>query len=214
VSSSINVGAFVTLAQARSTIGLLPEQTDDDGLIIDMINRSTGLFEQYTGRKLYSRAYVNQLIDGTGEATAFLLEYPVTAVASIKTSDSREFSAESALLVFDGTGTQADSAFEVIVDADTGEIELTNDSIWPDGKAKIFASYTAGFTATTAPELAQAQLTQVAQWFFQRGRDPKLTGSSLGGVTTTLLAPDSESGGLVDEVRAILGMHRRVAPVA
>lgn len=207
---AIESGAFLTIAQARAAIGLREgEAVDDDGVIEALVNRATGLFEQYTGRKLYRRVYIRQQVDGTGESTAFLPEYPVVAVTSLKTSATREFSLEDELAVFDGTGTQTADDFEVVVDYESGQIELADGSTWPEGKATILASYEAGLTALTAPELVQAQGTQVAQWYFARGRDPKIKAHSIGGLVSQL-----DDYALCEEVRAILDAHRRVAPVA
>lgn len=204
-------GYFATVADVRATLGLRDEDNDRDALIQALINRSTYLFGIYTGRNLKSRTYTDVLLDGTGEESMLLPEFPVTDIASIKYEADRAFSTASALVQFDGTGTQA--SYDYVLDEDTGMITLVGEQVWPEGTKTVKVTYTAGLDIADAQELVQAQCAQVAAFWFAIGRDPKLVGVSMGSISQQLVSgdgPDSvRSAQLTPDVRMILDAHRR-----
>lgn len=209
MATNVLAGAFVGLDEVKAGLGISGSDVDRDGLIVALINRSSDLFQQYTGRRLLRATYANQAVDGTGEACVFLPEYPVISVSSLKLSATREFASSDALTVFDGSGSQSAEAFDVVLDAETGELELVNGDIWPEGKATVLASYVAGYDAVDVQDLVQAQIQQVSAWWFEVGRDQRIKATSLDGITQQLT-----EGDLVAEVKAALVRYRRPAALA
>lgn len=202
MSIAIVADSFITLAQARTYLDLHDTYVERDALIGELINRAAILFKNHCGRTLKSTTWTNRLLDGTGEDLIFLPEWPVTAIASIKYADDRLFGNVDALVIQDAAGT-IDSA-DVVVDYDTGEMRLINGDAWPVGAATVQVSFTAGFDATTGADILQAQLIQVADWYFAIGRDPSNTGWSLGGVTKKFI----EGAELSPRVRGLLSRHQ------
>ena len=65
---------------------------EDNATIERLIDRSTSAIENYTGRKLMSRAYNRQMYMGSGCEKLILEQYPVTRVFRISTSELNVFS--------------------------------------------------------------------------------------------------------------------------
>lgn len=178
--------AFPTLAQARAFLCLRDQDTAGDGLLTDLINSVAQYFENMTGRRLKRRDYTNVVVNGTGWTNLFLPEYPVTSVSSVKADILREFDVATALVVFDGTGTQDTHDVVLVDDGVSGEIAMVNGDVWPDGPGTVLVSYTAGYNSDAESDLTQAQLVAVAELWNLAGRDPTIQTFSMGGVSQSL----------------------------
>lgn len=214
MATNIQTGSFVGLEVVRQTIGLRGEDVERDGILVELINQATGFMESFTGRLLYRRAYSGVTFDGSGELVVFSPEYPIESgsVSSLKYEVDRAFASADELVIFDGTGSQ--TTHDVVIDYGSGELTLVNGDVWPDGVGTIRMSYTAGLTAGTAPELVKAQSELVAMAWFARGRDPKTTAVSIGGVSQQLFNPGSRSASIPDSIRDALIAHKRPAYAA
>lgn len=203
--------AFSTLVQARTHLNLEESDTDLDDTICELINRTARMIQDYTGRTLKNKTYSNTMLDGTGEEVLFLPEFPITGITSIKMSATREFSSAPLLVGYDGSGSQSASAYQVVADLETGELELVDGSVWPEGRGTVRISYSAGYVLADDEGLqfVQAELLNIADWYFTIGKDVNLKTSSMGGVAETY-----ESYGLCEKSKAILFPHRRPACVA
>lgn len=197
---TLDAAAFPTLDQARAYLRA-PASGVDDGLIVELLNRVAGWFEAQTKRKLKSRAYAAALIDGDGTAVLLLPEFPVTAVASLRYAADRGFDSAADLIRFTGS----ESTYDYALDAASGEATLLNGDVWPDGVATVRASFTAGLTASDAPDMVQAQLEAAAALYAARGRDPALLQRSVAGMTESF---DKELSQRVDRV---VGAYRRAS---
>jgi len=209
LAQSPSFEAFPTLAQAREHLRLRDSDHESDGLVCDLLSRVARMFESETRRKLKLRTYADELINGTGESTIFLPEYPVVSISSIAYSSDRAFATSTALTEFDGTGSQ--STFDYTFDEDTGEVMLLNGDVWPSGRATVRATYIAGLGASNAEDLVQGQLLALADLYNFVGRDPGVQSVSLGGLSKTF------TGGVTDaypwhaKIASIIALYRRAS---
>lgn len=171
---ALSTTALVTVQTVRDILGITATQASDE-VLEGYIEAISGLFEQYTGRVLASRAFTNEELDGTGRVTLRLTAdgkaaYPVTALTAL-TLKSHDLSASQVINV-------ATTVNQVRLDKPTGRLTLYPDAAWsafPLGHKNILVSFTAGFTAADHPAQRKA-LDRAAlfgfQWLYQaRTRD-------------------------------------------
>lgn len=153
---------------------------EHDGVLIALVNHTARLFEELTGRKLKERAHAGVFVDGTGEATMLLPQYPVdrTATFTVHADSSREFAATALLTLWDES-TNAASA-QYLLREDVGEIERLDGDLWPLGTRTVKVTYTAGIKLANAGHLIRAQLAQVAAWWNERGKELTVGGGQAG----------------------------------
>lgn len=100
---------------------------------IRLINAVSSRINGMTMRKLASRTYTNQILDGTGGETLVLPQYPVTAISAIRVDSSREF----------GSSTILDSD-DYDWDEDSGIVYIWGAT--PAAPRCVKITYTAGLT--------------------------------------------------------------------
>lgn len=211
MSVAIVPEAFSTLEQARAHLNLREDDTDNDDLVRELINRTARMIQDYVGRTLKKTTYVNAIFEGTGEATLYVPEFPVLSVTSLKMSATRDFASAPSLTIFDGTGAQAGSSLDVVGDPETGELTLVNGTVWPKGPGTVQMTYSAGYNAVSnlGQQFVQAELLNIADWWFAIGKDQNLQSAAMGGEAETYV-----NAGLCEKVKALLVPHRRPACVA
>jgi hypothetical protein len=211
LSVPIIAAAFSTLAQARTHLNMQEDDVAFDDTICEIINAAAQLIQDYTGRTLHKTSYAHAALEGTGETTLYLPEYPVTSISELKYSATREFSGEPNIVGYNFTGNQSASDIDAVADLETGELTLVNGDVWPEGVATVRVSYIAGHNPTSSEGLQflLAELLIIADLFFSIGKDPSLVSSSMGGIVETYAAK-----GINEQSRAILFPHRRPSCVA
>jgi hypothetical protein len=147
--------------------------------------------EQWLSRSIESANYIETL-NGSGKEVIFLVNFPITAVASV---------------VVNGIPTPARTAFG------GAGYTFDNDAIYLDGfcftkgRQNIQLSYTAGFAAVPADlELAAKKL--VGMSYRERDRIGQ-SSKGLAGEQTNFIIKD-----LPSDVQNILYSYKRVVPVA
>jgi len=136
---------LVTLAEVKEHLEII--KTDQDSYLATLIERVTGYVEASTRRKLKSRAYTDQLYDGSGTPELRLKEWPVTAVAAISFLDSQTAT----------TWTAQSLTYYTIDKATERTIVFRDGLIFPKDYQNVKLTFTAGYT-TLPVELANETL--------------------------------------------------------
>ena len=122
--------ALTSWTTAAAMFGYL---ADEQAKVEKIIDIATARMEQYTGRKLLARDYVNLLIDGSDWVRLNMPEYPVNSIASIYVDSSRVFGVETLL-----------PSTDYGIHTESGIIELYS-GWFPSGAKTIKASFNAGY---------------------------------------------------------------------
>lgn len=206
--------SFVTLEQARATVGVGPDDSEQDALLYDCINAALSIMEGYTGRLLKERAYTNVFVDGSGTAVLNAPQYPITASATLTvySNSTRDFSSPTALVLLDSTGSNAGTA-QVMVDYEAGILTRIDADVWPSGPGTVLiAAMTAGYQLSderAAERLRQAQLQITSALWSEAARDPMVASRSIGGLSEQFVA--GEYAAMLPRTRLILDAFRRHA---
>lgn len=143
--------AIITLAQAKTQLGIDQAYTGDDAELTQWVGAITGAVEEYKGIVIEQRTVVERLML-CGEATFMLKSVPVISLDSIAAAD--------------GSQTWDPASFDV--DPDTGRVTLLAGSA-PYGLVR--ATCTAGYAADSVPpRYVQGALTVLQHvWETRRG---------------------------------------------
>lgn len=201
--------SFIDLDVTRLYLEIPDEERRFDELLLRLINAVAQRFNTYTRRNLKRRTYASKLHDGTGEPQMFLSEWPVDPAPgfNVFADETRQFAAASKLTVWNEQGGIAEN--QVILDAQTGEMERVDGGIWPYGNRTVLvAPLTAGVPAADEPLFARAQLQQVAHWYHKLGADPTVANRSEFGISEGRLLMSLEWE-FSPDVRRFLASERR-----
>lgn len=129
--------AITSVADTRLFLGYTDSSKDEQ--IKLMINIATDMIESYTGRRFFQTTYTNQLINGSGEKTLLLPQYPVTTFTSLGKNGAYDNSADWEDL----------DAEDYFLDEASGI--LSGVSRFSLGVENYRATYVAGYTAANMP---------------------------------------------------------------
>ena len=199
---AIDTNALLTIDEAKEFLEV--EGNEEDAEIESLVDAVSFTVEDYTGRKLNSRAYTSELFSGTGTQWLRLREYPVTAVASVDTLSGVGSS---------GATWQSEDITNLInldaVEADRSRGKLFwRDHAFPLGTANVRITYTAGFTALP-PQLKRG-VRGVLGWY-RRQQDRHAVGvvsRSFSGQSEAVRVDDRK---LPADVRLMLDPFKRWA---
>jgi hypothetical protein len=151
LTTELVVGALTTLVTAKTFLKR-DDTTDDDVKIALCVNHATGAIERWCRRKLKSTT-ATYYVDGTGERSVALPEWPMTSLSS-------------ASLVSSGGGEDTEIDISSVIPHEGGVVALRGD-VFPAGSRNICISAVCGYKAgvhdseLAALELACLALTQV-----------------------------------------------------
>jgi uncharacterized phiE125 gp8 family phage protein len=179
----------VSLAMAKAHLSLLPEQEDDDTLIVSMIATARRLIERRLGVALAPQQLRARFdsTDGTGwtrgpdNVGPVVLRLPVSPVLT----------GGGYPLALDVDGTAVSSS-TYTVDADAGEIRFSSAPQMSD-LTTLTVTYWAG-QATVSPQLRTAILLYVGHLYANREASSADSPSEVPMAFETLLASESVSG--------------------
>lgn len=164
--------ALLGLQDAKEYLGL-GSGTEEDAAVEDLIEAATQVCEdeQVTDRLLKSRAYADEVFDGSGGTTMRLRQYPITAV--------------SAVSYWNGTSWEAQALTDLIIVGGLAD-RISLRGAFPRGFQNVKVSYTAGYIVVPA-KIRQA--CREALMLLYKQRDKQLAGiasqSFPGGQTVT-----------------------------
>lgn len=144
------VADLITLDELKVYAGVKPSNTDDDGLLADLVSGASTAVQEFIGRRILSASYT-ETRNGTGRCVLPMAHAPITAVGSI-TVDSVAIPARTTV---PGTGYSFDASL-VYLDGYT----------FTRGMQNITVIYTAGFTLVPR-DLARATC-EVATFMYRR----------------------------------------------
>ena len=147
-----------TSARVKELLEIDSSDTTYDTILGRMVDYVSRRFENYIDREFESKGRTEEYSVQQRQSVVFLRHYPVTAIASVKSSTDWDFSSVSA---YDSDNYH--------VDAETGMLHL---KLYPSaGPNSLQVSYTAGFAADTSalvtshPDIAFAADLQTAALF-------------------------------------------------
>lgn len=136
--------SLLSLADGKVRVGSTSD-TDQDGIISDLINAVSARFEVETGRKLKSRSHT-EYYDGNGKNYLYLNNYPLASTDITITVDENR--------AFDDTDDQITST-DIILSTESAKVGLDNNT-FETGTANVKIEYTAGYTTDVEYALVQA----------------------------------------------------------
>lgn len=162
---------------------------DHDSVLSIIINSVSTDFEGHLGRTLRQATYTDLYLDGNGEKTLFLPDWPVDSITSLEED-------EEALT----EGIDED----YILYADDGYI--VRNGAWLEGNKTIKITYKAGYT--TIPKDVQLACLKWCAWEFQnydqkRWGETSRTYPEAGAVTTI------EEAAVWKEIKRVINKYRR-----
>jgi len=197
MASVLDSTALVTLAQLKAYLGPEFTGTTWDAALEGIINSVSVMFDGYVKRTLAKTTYTNLYLDGNGQETLWLPNWPIVSITSIYEDDT--------LLV---EGEDYDYY------PDSGEL-IRLDGVWFKGKKTVLITYAAGYivqggTAGTGETALPKDIVHAC--FMQSAREWKKTQGSAWGVNSQSF-PDGSitrfEGGLLKEVKEILDHYTR-----
>jgi hypothetical protein len=147
--------ALTSLATARIHCQIPTEKTQDDSKIERLINAASQFCMTYCDRKFVSASHT-EYFHGRRQNFIMPRQWPVTAVASLKVHQDRDWSASSALVP---------AADYVIADEGTS---IYYEGYFPNGFSNVQLVYTGGYT-TIPYDLEQACL-QLVEWWYRHNQ--------------------------------------------
>lgn len=154
--------ALISLDDAKRHLGVTQDEQNE--VVSSMIESASYLCEKFTSRQLKSRAYTNEVYDGTGKFSLRLRQFPITAVTAVSflTSWAPDVWTPISLAVYPVTVQQP------VLDT----ILFRNIALppWPQS---VSVSYTAGFVDVPAPLKDACRQILLALW---KQRDKQLAG--------------------------------------
>ena len=186
--------ALSTLAQAKLFLGIT--DTDNDNLIITLINSATDWLEkQFGGRRMKLTSYV-ELYDGNGSPDLFLRNFEVKTITSIelRTSNSPET-------------FEVVDAGNYVVDKKIGRVNLGS-SIFEKGVQNYRVTYEAGFDFATdgIPSDLQLLCDMVISKTFNLRKSEGISSESLGAYSVTYIE-DAVKGD--EEIRSMIASYKK-----
>lgn len=175
--------AFTTVERVKRFLSIDPAEGKHDGLLQDMISKTTAAFEVELDRWVEAKERTEILDVDQGCGVVGLRGYPIVSVASVKEDAYGQFSG----------GEFALSASEYRVDRRTGLIHFPDYTL-TGGPQSLSVTYTGGMGATTAAVIAAfADLCDAADMHvaFMFKRRDSLGFSSVGGVGIQSTASDA-----------------------
>jgi len=184
--------SLLSLNDAKVWLGSTGD-TDNDGMICDLINSVSARFEAETGRKLKSRSYT-EIRDGTGKNWMYAYNYPFSSTTITITIDEAR--------AFTDTDDQVTST-DIQLTTGSGKIWLDN-TVFDVGERNVQISYTAGFSTSEEYNLVQAAKEYISLLWSRRTN----------AIPTGVITEGYEGGSRTYEdnlpwsVRQILNMYR------
>jgi hypothetical protein len=196
----LNPNALVTLQQVRDHLDITGVQPSIDPRLELMINVASERIERFLDRKLLSQEHTENF-SGGNNTRAFLDEWPVSAIASLKVAHDWKFSDADPL------------------DPDDYRLEGENtlalrSMVFQRGELNYQCVYTAGYTlpmGAVGPRPLPSDIGYscllTVEWMYQFRADRRIgvSGKTKGDETISF------SQGLPNEVKEILAQYRRLA---
>lgn len=173
-TSTLSADALTTWERLYTSLTVHETLTDDDREYAEgLINAASSRANSITHRKLASRTYTEEKLDGTGSDMIRLPQFPVSAISDIRIDTAREFAADTALDADDG---------EYFIYSEDGMV-LVPSGI-PRVRMCVRVSYTAGLDPV--PDDLQDAIIQavVYSWKQRRSRALGTRSITADGVTT------------------------------
>lgn len=152
---ALAANALITLAEAKTHIGIEPLVTTYDARIEGIINAASALIENYTKRKLTTNSYT-EYFDGAGANKILLHQWPVTAITAVYIDADSNFDAGSQISVDD-------------YDLERDIMVIYHDRTFPRGYRNIRVDYTAGYgeaAADNIPHDLRWACSELVAWFY------------------------------------------------
>jgi uncharacterized phiE125 gp8 family phage protein len=173
----------VSLADAKAQLSLLPEQTDDDGLIVGLISAARRLVERRMGLALAPQQ-LRARYEPEGNSSPREVELPVAPVLTGNTYP----------VAVDVGGVAVSSAtYSVDADSKPGVIRFTTAPSVPEASV-LTVTYWAGPDARIPPQLRAAILLMVGHLYARREAASDVQLSEVPMAFEMLLASESITG--------------------
>ena len=185
-----NAADLTTLANLKLWLNISPGTTGDDAQLQRLLTAVSVGIQAWLNRSLPTATY-SETKNGNGRAAIMVMNYPVTAVASV---------------TIDGV------AIPTRTSVTASGYSFDSDMIYLDGytfnrgNQNVALTYTAGYV-TIPLDLEQAAIELMAMRYKERDRIGHAS-LSVGGETTAFITKD-----MPDSVKTVLMNYRRVVPV-
>lgn len=182
-------GDLTTLANVKQWINIA--SISDDTLISRLITSVSNFIGAWLNRNLTSASY-SEAYDGGGSTRLMLINYPVTAVASLVIDNIVVPASTDPLVsgyVFDQWG-----------------IQLRGSNTFQSGKENVLVTYTGGYIQLPV-EIEQACIELVSLRYAERRR-PGISSQSIGGENVTY-----RDVALTDSISTLLLQYKRFTPL-
>jgi hypothetical protein len=168
--------SLLTLEESRDAC-VLGSSPSDDVMLEALSTAATLRCEAYCTRKLLSRAYTNEVYNGTGSWVLKLREYPVTSVTTV------EFLISWAP---DTWEVQVQGTYPLHIVEPIKDVIAYRNLHFPYGSQNVRVSYVAGLTVDEQLKTA-ARVVLLDLWKQKDGQMAGVASQSFGGQTTTYL---------------------------
>lgn len=178
---SLNTNAIVTLAEAKTQLGMIATQDDaKDDYIETCINEISSYVEIYCKRKIVSQNISNELHDGDGSSFLYPRYFPIQQLSIVDSpTDAQKLASLQYRNTPDGDWVDVETDMDFIF-IDTGDNALLTyielyDELFPVGRRNIQVTYRAGYS-TVPGDIKQVVLEMIQM----RWRESAQGGNILG----------------------------------
>ena len=204
---------FATLAQVKRRLNIATLEVDDDPLLTELLEATTGAFIQEMSRDPRETTYTLERYNGTGGARLMLRQNPITAVTFVSVDGvevPQAATSQDAGYLFDETELYFSSIVGRAPSSQPG-VALSPTSIFARGFQNVLVTYTAGLLAAASiiKDLANAQVWQVSYEFRTVGRIGEQSENLGAGQNKTYITDQ-----FLPMVLRTLKRHSQKAPVA
>lgn len=183
--------------------------TNSDKVIARLITASSGTFLTAINRGTFLTSSYTDTRDGTGTDSIILINYPITAVASVKVNNITVPPSPDGVkpgFVFDQYGVYLVGGSYPFPNSSASGLYYPG--YFPMGRSNVIISYTAGY-ATTPPDVEQAVIDMVAYAFRSRDRVGIVSEHAGSGLTTTYITKDIPA-----TAAKVISQYKRSTPIA
>lgn len=163
--------ALITLGQAKAFVGMPSTVTENDDLLVSLIDSASQLIETFCNRKFRSADY-DEVYDGSKVKTIPLKQWPVVQIDLVNEDSNRDFAAATDLVA---------NTYRILFNEDQEGIALQRlDRSFSNGLGTIKVKYNAGYSLTDIPSDLALGCSIAVAYYFQRVQNKDWTQKAKG----------------------------------
>ena len=205
MATTVTLDAYAIINEAYAIIQLMlssPLSDEHTDILRQLINQTTYVCEDYTGREIVTRGSITEYQDGKGKPLLFVDHFPIISVTGLNDDTGRDFL----------DSTKIDTTAYVVRN-DEGIIELIKETqligasgIFADGSLNVKITYSHGYASADVPEQLKTACVEIVaeRWKYYTEHRVALNNKTAGDKAVAFTADD-----IPPHAKMILDKYRR-----